>query len=115
LSLRVLREDLGESIDDLIEALLRSAVRQRTPEDPDGMLSEQQRIDDTVQAARVRRALSPAGLYRPASSVEVLPASPPAWGCQEDISTLLKGDIITLLPHRRAADPALAKSSVDKA
>src|SRR5580700_3903000 len=24
---------------------------------------------------------------------------PKAWGCQEDISTLLKGDIITLLPH----------------
>src|ERR1700689_1389865 len=25
---------------------------------------------------------------------------PKAWGCQEDISTLLKGDIITLLPQQ---------------
>src|ERR1700691_2083900 len=24
---------------------------------------------------------------------------PKVWGCQDDISTLLKGDIITLLPH----------------
>jgi hypothetical protein len=24
---------------------------------------------------------------------------PKAWGCQDDISTLLKGDIITLLPQ----------------
>ena len=45
------REDFGESIGELIEAMLRSAVRQRATEHLDGMLSEQQRIDDTVQTA----------------------------------------------------------------
>ena len=42
------REDFGESIGELIETMLRSAVWQRTTEHLDGMLSEQQRIDDTV-------------------------------------------------------------------
>ena len=45
------REDFGESIGELVEATFRRAVRQRTAEHLDGMLSEQQRIDDTVQAA----------------------------------------------------------------
>jgi hypothetical protein len=48
------REDFGKSIGWLIEAMLRSAVRQRTTEHLDGMLSEQQRIDDTVQATARR-------------------------------------------------------------
>ena len=48
------REDFGESIGELIEAMLRSAVRQRTTEHLDGMLSEHQRIDDTVQATARR-------------------------------------------------------------
>ena len=43
------REDFGESIGELIEAMLRSAIRQRATEHLDGMLSEQQRIDYTVQ------------------------------------------------------------------
>src|SRR5207244_1402338 len=49
-------EDFGESIGELVETMLRSAVRQRTTEHLDGMLSEQQRIDDTVQAAARREA-----------------------------------------------------------
>ena len=49
------REDFDESIGELVETMLLSAVRQRTAEHLDGMLSEQQRIDDTVQAA-ARRA-----------------------------------------------------------
>ena len=48
------REDLGESVGELIEAMLRSAVRQGATEHLDGMLSEQQRIDYTVQTATRR-------------------------------------------------------------
>ena len=36
------REDFGESIGELIEAMLRSAIWQRAAEHLDGMLSEQQ-------------------------------------------------------------------------
>ena len=51
---------------ELIEAMLRKAVRQRSAEHLKGMLGEQQRIDDTVQAAawrgvrgfRLRRQMS---------------------------------------------------------
>ena len=50
------REDFSESIGELIEAMLRSAVRQRAAEHLDGMLSEQERIDDTVQTAARREA-----------------------------------------------------------
>jgi hypothetical protein len=42
-------EDFGESIGELVKTMLGRAVRQRAPEHLDGMLSEQQRIDDTVQ------------------------------------------------------------------
>jgi hypothetical protein len=45
------RQDFGESIGELIEAMLRSAVRQGATEHLDGMLSEQQRIDYAVQTA----------------------------------------------------------------
>ena len=38
--------------------MLRSAVRQRATEHLDGMLSEQQRIDDTVQTAARREVRS---------------------------------------------------------
>src|SRR2546430_12777577 len=31
-----------------------------------------------------------------------------AWGCQDDISTLLKDDILILLPHFRSANEVLA-------
>src|ERR1019366_8713508 len=48
------RENFGESIGELIEAMLRSAVRQGATERLDGMLSEQQRIDYTVQTAALR-------------------------------------------------------------
>ena len=48
------REDFGQSVGKLIETMLRSAIRQRTTEHFDGMLSEQQRIDDTVQTATRR-------------------------------------------------------------
>src|SRR5258708_8189066 len=48
------REDFGESIGELVETMLRSAVRKRTTEHLDGMLSEQQGIDDTVQTAARR-------------------------------------------------------------
>jgi len=34
------RENFGESIGELIETMLRNAVRQRTPEHLDGMLGE---------------------------------------------------------------------------
>ena len=44
-------EDFGESIGELIETMLGSAVRQRTAEHLDGVLGEQQRIDETVQTA----------------------------------------------------------------
>ena len=44
-------EDFGEPIGELIEAMLVSAARQRAAEHFDGMLSEQQRINDTVQTA----------------------------------------------------------------
>jgi spore coat protein A len=57
------REDLGESIGELIETVLRSAVRQRTTEHLDGMLGEQQRIDDTVQTT-ARRNVRGFGLRR---------------------------------------------------
>ena len=43
------REDFGESIRELVETILRRAVGQRAAEHLDGMLSEQQRVDDTVQ------------------------------------------------------------------
>src|SRR5207248_6093374 len=39
------------------------------------------------------RSLSPSVISSGPSCIS------PAWGCQEDISTLLKGDIITLLPQ----------------
>jgi hypothetical protein len=45
-------EDFAESIGELIETMLGSAVRQRTTEHLDGVLGEQQRIDDTVQTPR---------------------------------------------------------------
>src|SRR6266436_2804875 len=48
------REDFGESVGELVETMLRSAVRKRTTEHLDGMLSEQQGIDDTVQTAARR-------------------------------------------------------------
>jgi hypothetical protein len=48
-------EDLGESIGELVEAMLGSAVRQRTAEHLDGVLGEQQRIDDAGQTAARRR------------------------------------------------------------
>src|SRR6266540_1892848 len=44
-------EDFGESIGELIETMLGSAVRQRTAEHLDGVLGEQQRIGETVQTA----------------------------------------------------------------
>src|SRR5215813_2564393 len=47
-------EDLGESIGELIETMLGNAVLQRTTEHLDGMLGEQQRIDDALQAAARR-------------------------------------------------------------
>jgi hypothetical protein len=47
-------EDFGEPIGELIEAMLRRAVRQRTPKHLDGVLSEQQRIDDTIQPDALR-------------------------------------------------------------
>src|ERR1700674_1921298 len=50
------RNDFGQSVRELVEAMLRSSARQRAPEHLDGMLSEQQRIDDTVQAAARREA-----------------------------------------------------------
>src|SRR5262245_40390129 len=50
------REDFRESISKLIEAVLPSAIRQRSPEHLDGMLGEQERIDDTVQTAARRDA-----------------------------------------------------------
>src|ERR1700741_2124267 len=50
------REDFGESIGELREAMLRSAVGQRTAEHLDRMLSEQERIDDTVQTGARREA-----------------------------------------------------------
>jgi hypothetical protein len=46
--------DFGQSVREVVEAMLRRAVRQRTPEHLDGMLSEQQRIDDTIQSAARR-------------------------------------------------------------
>src|SRR3954470_24492723 len=49
-------EDFGEPIGELIETMFGSAVRQRTTEHLDGMLGEQQRIDDTVQTAAWREA-----------------------------------------------------------
>ncbi len=49
-----IREDFGDSIGELIEAMLRSAVRQQAAEHLDGMLSEQQRIDYTVETAARR-------------------------------------------------------------
>src|SRR5436853_1791240 len=57
------REDFGESIGELVETLLRSAVRKRTTEHLDGMLSEQQGIDDTVQTAP-RRGVRSFRLWR---------------------------------------------------
>jgi len=48
------RENFGESIGELIEAMLRSAVRQRSAEHLDGMLGEQERIDDTAQTCARR-------------------------------------------------------------
>ena len=50
------RENFGESIGELIETMLWSAVRQRTTEHLDGMLGEQQRVDDTVQTSARREA-----------------------------------------------------------
>ena len=50
------REDFGESIDELIEAMLGSAVWQGTTEHFDGVLGEQQRIDHTVQTGAQRAA-----------------------------------------------------------
>src|SRR5437868_10585763 len=47
-------EDFGESIGELIQAMLRSLIRQRATEHLDSMLSEQQRIDYTVQATTRR-------------------------------------------------------------
>src|ERR1700724_4664422 len=55
LELAGFREDFDESIGELVETVLRSAVRQRTTEHLDGMLSEQERIDDTVQTAARRQ------------------------------------------------------------
>ena len=63
LELAGFREDFGESIGELIEAMLRSAVRQRATKHLDGMLSEQQRIDDTVQTT-ARRNVRGFGLRR---------------------------------------------------
>ena len=54
LELAGFRENFGESIGELIETVLRSAVRQRTTEHLDGMLGKQQRIDDTVQTSARR-------------------------------------------------------------
>ena len=48
------REYLGESIGELIETMFGSAVGQRATEHLDGMLGEQERIDDTVQTAAWR-------------------------------------------------------------
>jgi hypothetical protein len=50
------REDFGESIGELLEAMLRTAVRQRATEHLESVLGEQQRIDDTVQTAARREA-----------------------------------------------------------
>jgi hypothetical protein len=58
-------EDFSESIGELMEAMLGSAVRQGAAEYLDSMLSEQQRIHHTFQAAarrvrgfRVRREMA---------------------------------------------------------
>ena len=45
------REDFGESIGELIETVFRRAVWQRATEHLDGVLSEQERVNDTVQTA----------------------------------------------------------------
>src|SRR6202171_4749132 len=50
------RENFGESIGELVETMLWGAIRQRATEHLDGMLSEQQRIDDTIQTAARRQA-----------------------------------------------------------
>jgi hypothetical protein len=50
------RQDFRESVGELIETVLGSAIRQRRTEDLDGMLGEQQRIDDTVQTGARREA-----------------------------------------------------------
>jgi len=47
-------KNFGESVRELVETVLWSAVRQRATEHLDGMLSEQQRIDYTVQTAARR-------------------------------------------------------------
>ena len=44
----------GQSVRELVETMLRSAVRQGTPEHLDGMLSEEQRVDETVLAGAGR-------------------------------------------------------------
>jgi hypothetical protein len=54
LELAGFREDFGESIGELLETMLRSAVRQRATEHLESVLGEQQRIDDTVQTAARR-------------------------------------------------------------
>ena len=47
-------EDFGEPIGELIEAMLGRAVRQGPPKHLDGVLSEKQRIDDTIQPDALR-------------------------------------------------------------
>ena len=50
------RENFGESNGELVETMFGRAIRQPTTEHLDGMLGEQQRIDDTVQTAARREA-----------------------------------------------------------
>ena len=49
-------QDFGQSIRESIEAMLRRAVWQRATEHFDGMLSEQQRVDDAFQTTARRGA-----------------------------------------------------------
>lgn len=48
------REDFGESVGELIETMLLTAIRQRSAEYLDGMLGEQERIYDTAQTCARR-------------------------------------------------------------
>src|SRR5439155_14374584 len=51
-------------------------------------------IEELVTLKKAKKKLiTQPGLDRPVSSVVVLPASPKFGGCQEDISTLLKGTL----------------------
>ena len=50
-----LREDFGKAIRKSIEAASRRVIREGSTEHLDGMLSEEQRVDDAVQAGAGRQ------------------------------------------------------------